>query len=66
MIPVLDKTGLQGVYDFSVDQRPELGTDASTGWKRVLENQLGLEIESRKARVLMVAIDNAEKTPTAN
>ena len=65
-IPVLDKTGLQAVYDFSVDQRPELGTDAFTGWKRVLEDQLGLEIQSRKAGVPVVVVDAAEKVPTAN
>jgi len=66
MIPVLDKTGLQGVYDFSVDQRPELGTDAFTGWKRVLEDQLGMDIESRKAQVPIVVVDSADKVPTAN
>lgn len=65
-IPVLDKTGLQGIYDFSVDQRPELGTDAFTGWKRVLEDQLGLKIESRKGGVPVVIVDSAAKTPTAN
>jgi len=66
MIPVLDKTGLQGTYDFTVDQRPEAGTDAFTGWKRTLEDQLGLEIESRKAGVPIVVVDSADKMPTAN
>jgi uncharacterized protein (TIGR03435 family) len=66
MIPVLNKTGLEGTYDFSVDQRPELGTDAFTGWKRVLENQLGLEIESRRAEVPVIVVDAADSAPTAN
>lgn len=66
MIPVLDKTGLQGTYDFSVDQRPEPGTDAFTGWKRTLEDQLGLEIESRKGEVPFIVVDDAEKMPSAN
>ena len=66
MTPVLDKTGLEGTYDFSVDQRPELGTDAFTGWKRVLEDQLGLEIESRKAEVPMIVVEDADKVPSAN
>jgi len=66
MIPVLDETGLDGIYDFNVDQRPELGTDAFTGWKRILNDQLGLEIESRKADIPVVVVDNAEKIPTAN
>jgi len=66
MIPVLDKTGLPGTYDFSVDQRPEPGTDAFTGWKRTLEDQFGLEIKSRKAGVPFIVVDDAEKMPTAN
>jgi uncharacterized protein (TIGR03435 family) len=65
-IPVLDKTGMQGVYDFSVDQRPELGTDIFTAWKRALEDQLGLKIESRMDHVAVVVVDDATKIPTAN
>jgi uncharacterized protein (TIGR03435 family) len=66
MIPVLDQTGLQGVYEFNVDLRPEAGTDAFTAWKRALEEQLGLKIESRKAGIAVVVVDNASKIPTAN
>ena len=65
-IPVLDKTGLQGIYEFSVDLRPELATDAFTAWKRVLEDQLGLRIESRKSDVAAVDVDDAAKIPTEN
>lgn len=65
-IPVLDKTGLQGIYEFSVDLRPELGTDGFTAWKRALEEQLGLKIESRKADVAVVVVDDVAKIPTAN
>ena len=65
-IPVLDKTGLQGIYEFSVDVGPELGTDSFTAWKRALENQLGLKIESRKGDVAVVVVDDAEKTPAGN
>ena len=65
-IPVLDKTGLQGIYEFSVDVKPELGTDAFTAWKRALEDQLGLKIESRKDDVAVVIVDSAEKIPTGN
>ncbi|HTX77951.1 MAG TPA: TIGR03435 family protein [Terracidiphilus sp.] len=65
-IPVLDKTGLEGIYDFSVDLRPELGTDEFTAWKRALEGQLGLRIESRKGDVDVVVVDDAAKIPTAN
>lgn len=65
-IPVLDKTGLEGIYDFTVDVRPELGTDAFTGWKRALHDQLGLIVENRKADVAVVVVDDASKTPTGN
>ena len=41
-IPVLDKTGLTGIFDFSVDMHPELGTDGFASWQRVLQDQLGL------------------------
>ena len=66
MIPVLDKTGLQGIYDFTADIRPDPATDAFTAWKRVLEDQLGLDIESRKAGVSILVVDDATKAPTAN
>jgi uncharacterized protein (TIGR03435 family) len=64
--PVLDKTGLDGIYDFSADIHPELGTDAFTAWQRVLDEQLGLKIESRKADVEVHVIDDAAKIPSAN
>jgi uncharacterized protein (TIGR03435 family) len=65
-IPVLDKTGLKGTYDFSVDMRPELGTDGFTAWKRALQDQLGLNVESRKSDVEIIVVDDALKIPTAN
>jgi uncharacterized protein (TIGR03435 family) len=65
-IPVLDRTGLQGIYDFSVDLPPELGTDVFTAWKRALEDQLGLKIESRMDHVAVVVVDDATAMPAAN
>lgn len=65
-IPVLDKTGLKGIYDFTVPMRPELGTDAFTTWKRALADQLGLNIESRKGDVPVVVVDDVAKMPTSN
>lgn len=64
--PVLDRTGLEGMYDFSVDMHPEPGTDAFTGWQRVLDEQLGLRIESRKDNVEVRVVDDAAKMPSAN
>lgn len=65
-VPVMDKTGLQGVYQFNVDLRPELGADGFTAWRRVLQDQLGLKIESVKADVEFVIVDDAAKIPTPN
>jgi uncharacterized protein (TIGR03435 family) len=63
---VVDKTGLEGIFDFSVDIHPELGTDAFTLWQRALESQLGLRIESRKENVAVLVVDDAAKIPTEN
>lgn len=65
-IPVLDKTGLKGTYDFNVDMQPELGTDGFTAWKRALQSQLGLNVESRKSDVEIIVVEDALKIPTAN
>jgi uncharacterized protein (TIGR03435 family) len=65
-IPVVDKTGLQGIFDFSVDIHPELGTDMFTSWQRALQDQLGLMIESSKENVAVIVVDDAAKIPTEN
>ncbi|MDE3148453.1 MAG: TIGR03435 family protein [Acidobacteriota bacterium] len=65
-ILVLDKTRLKGIFDFSVDIYPELGTDTFTLWQRALEDQLGLKIESRRDDVPIVVVDHAAKIPTKN
>jgi uncharacterized protein (TIGR03435 family) len=64
--PVLNKTGLAGIYDFSVDLHPELATDGFTLWQRALEEQLGLHIESRKGAVPVLVVEEAVKIPTEN
>lgn len=65
-VPMLDKTGLEGIYDFNIDIRPELGTDGLTLWQRALHDQLGLRIESRKESIPVVVVDDAAKVPTGN
>lgn len=65
-ILVLDKTGLEGTFDFSVDIHPELNTDMFAIWRRALEDQLGLKIESGKGQVPVVVVEEAAKIPTAN
>ena len=65
-IPVVDKTGMTGIFDFSVEMRPELGTDMFAAWQRALPDQLGLKIESRKGNLSVLVVDRATKIPTAN
>jgi len=65
-IPVVDKTGLQGIFDFSVDIHPELGTDMFTAWERFLEDQLGLRMENHKGNVEVLVVDDAAKISTEN
>jgi uncharacterized protein (TIGR03435 family) len=65
-ILVVDKTGLDGIFDFSLEMQPELNTDRFTAWQRVLEGQLGLSIDSQKEEVTVVVVDDALKIPTEN
>lgn len=65
-IPVLDKTGIAGVYDISLDIKPEPGADAFAVWQRALQEQLGLKLESQKAPVEILIVDHVEKVPTEN
>lgn len=55
-VPVVDKTGLAGVYDINTWAQPELGGDSFVAWQRVLQDQLGLKLESKKgpAEILVV------------
>jgi uncharacterized protein (TIGR03435 family) len=77
--PVLDRTGLQGTYDFTLlidGQRRDLNDRAAadefkramSDWgsiSRDLQDQLGLRLESDKAPIERLVIDHAEK-PAAN
>jgi uncharacterized protein (TIGR03435 family) len=65
-VPVVDNTGLPGIYDFSVEFRPELGGDMFMLWQRILQDQLGLKLESRKSRREFLVVDRAERIPIAN
>jgi uncharacterized protein (TIGR03435 family) len=65
-IPVVDKTGMPGIFDFTVDMRPELDTDMFAAWQRALQDQLGLKIESRKGNLMVLVVDEAARIPTPN
>jgi uncharacterized protein (TIGR03435 family) len=65
-VPVINRTGLEGDYDFHVNIRPEPGADMFTLWQRALREELGLRLEGGKARVETLVIDAADKMPAAN
>lgn len=65
-VPVIDKTGLTGTYDFRAEVRPETGADMITLWQRVLQDQLGLKLENRKSKIDILVVDRAERFPIAN
>jgi uncharacterized protein (TIGR03435 family) len=68
--PVVDKTGLDGVFDFNLDWSPEGSTekaaDALPSIFIALQEQLGLKLESQKGPVEVLVVDHVEKVPTEN
>jgi uncharacterized protein (TIGR03435 family) len=66
--PVVDATGLTGMYDLSLywipdPMRPD--ADGPTIFK-ALQDQLGLRLEAKKVMLPVVIVDHAEKLPTEN
>jgi len=67
MQPILDRTGLEGLYNFKLDFAP-INPDDDTPAPSIftaIQEQLGLKLEATKAPVEVVVIDSAEK-PDAN
>ncbi len=61
--PVLDRTELSGVYDFTWSWTPEASAPDLSGPSlfTALQEQLGLKLETRKAQVEILVIDHVEK-----
>jgi uncharacterized protein (TIGR03435 family) len=64
--PVLDRTGIQGEFDFKMgpfagDDNPDSGPSIFS----VIQEQLGLKLETAKGPIEMLVIDHVEK-PSAN
>jgi uncharacterized protein (TIGR03435 family) len=73
--PVLDQTGLKGIYTYTVDlsglgfagrpaerQEGEAGPSIFT----TVQRDLGLKLEARKEPISMLVIDSSNKVPTEN
>jgi uncharacterized protein (TIGR03435 family) len=65
-VPVFNRTGLSGIYDFDIDMKVEPGIPSFNLWQHVLQEQLGLKLESRKAQVEGIVVDSADRVPVAN
>ena len=66
--PVLDKTGLSGVFDIDLKFTPDTAApDADTGPSvfTAVQDQLGLKLNARKSPVEILVIDHAAK-PSGN
>lgn len=65
---VVDRTNLQGAWDFTFEWAPLAETDASGGLTlfAALQAQLGLELKAKKLPVPVLVIDSMERTPTSN
>jgi uncharacterized protein (TIGR03435 family) len=78
---VQDQTGLQGVFDFTLDWEPDTdaqssgidgapppSTDVRTRPSifTAIQEQLGLKLEPRKGPVEVIVIDHIDRTPTEN
>ena len=70
--PVVNKTGLDGRYDFAIDFTNYLPEDANTVrpnvisvMKAAMEGELGLKLEPTKTSVEIMVVDHVEK-PSAN
>jgi uncharacterized protein (TIGR03435 family) len=71
--PVLDKTGLTGTFDFTLEFSPDgKGSDdagelpVGASLFTAIQEQLGLKLEARKAPIEVLVVDRAERVPTGN
>lgn len=70
--PLIDKTGLTGGFDFSIEWTPpaDMGQPGDVGsfgapFREALKKQLGLKLEPQKSPVEVLVIDHVEQ-PSAN
>jgi len=67
--PVVNSTGLAGVFDFTLDWTPDnMQADAAAlpSILAAIQDQLGLKLEASKRRVEVLVVDRVERVPTAN
>jgi uncharacterized protein (TIGR03435 family) len=74
-VPVVDMTGMPGRFDLAIVRDPPQSREGTgpqsadeilADLKPILEKQLGLTLEHRKAMVNVLVVDHADKAPTEN
>jgi uncharacterized protein (TIGR03435 family) len=70
-MPVLDKTGLTGFYQFDLRYANEVSPaaeeiPAGPSIFTAVQEQLGLKLESKKGPVEVLVVDHAERIPVEN
>jgi uncharacterized protein (TIGR03435 family) len=74
-LPVADRTGLTGQYDFQLEYAPErpgalpvedAPLDGAANLMTAVQQQLGLKLNPAKVKVQMLIVDRAEQIPTEN
>lgn len=65
-IPVLDRSGLQGRFDFTLKTPNGPREDMQSILSEALRQQFGLKLEKQKVAVDLLIVDSAEKKPVQN
>jgi len=66
--PVIDATGLTGIYDFELTYAPGLSATLSDAGPNLVAAlaEIGLKLEKRDAQIEVLVVDHADKVPTEN
>ena len=70
-LPIIDKTGISGIYDITLSYTPQRLLDAPNysgngiSVFTAVQQQLGLKLEAGKGPVEVLVVDHAEK-PSVN
>lgn len=65
-VPVVNKTGIEGVFDLALPMSLDTREAPLTFWQRTLQEQLGLRLEPGQEPVEFFLIEHAERVPTKN
>jgi uncharacterized protein (TIGR03435 family) len=75
-LPVADRTGLSGLYDFQLEYAPErpgalpiaddTPLEGAANLMTAVQQQLGLKLNPAKVKVEMLIVDRADQIPTGN